>query len=82
MCRAPWCSSPRDAESGPPAAALVAAHCLELDPDDPLAATRRLRTTTFFGAFELDPTGLQRGHRLAVIRWRGGRRELLLADAA
>jgi len=64
------------------AAALVAAHCLELDPDDPLAAARRLRTTTFFGAFELDPAGLQRGHRLAVVRWRGGRRELLLADAA
>jgi ABC-type branched-subunit amino acid transport system substrate-binding protein len=64
------------------AAALVAAYCLELDPDDPLAAARRLRTTTFFGAFELDPAGLQRGHRLAVVRWRGGRRELLLADAA
>jgi hypothetical protein len=64
------------------AAALVAAHCLELDPDDPLAAARRLRTTTFFGAFELDHAGLQRGHRLAVVRWRGGRRELLLVDAA
>jgi len=64
------------------AAALVAAHCLELDPDDPLAAARRLRTTTFFGAFELDSAGLQRGHRLAVVRWRGGHRELLLADAA
>jgi hypothetical protein len=64
------------------AAALVAAHCLELVHDDPLAAARRLRTTTFFGAFELDPEGLQRGHRLAVVRWRGGRRELLLADVA
>ncbi len=63
------------------AAALVAAHCLELDADDPLAAARRLRTTTFFGAFELDPAGLQRGHRLAVVRWCGGRRQLLLADA-
>jgi len=26
----------------------------ELGPDDPLGAARRLRTTTFFGAFELD----------------------------
>jgi ABC-type branched-subunit amino acid transport system substrate-binding protein len=64
------------------AAALVAAHCLELEPEDPLAATRRLRTTTCFGAFRARPQGLQRGHRLAVVRWRGGRRELLLADAA
>jgi ABC-type branched-subunit amino acid transport system substrate-binding protein len=64
------------------AAALIAAHCLELDPDDPLAAARRLRTTTFLGAFELDPTGLQRGHRLAVVRWHSGRQELLHTDAA
>ncbi len=64
------------------AAALVAAHCLELAADEPLAAARRLRTATFFGAFELDTAGLQRGHRLAVVRWRGGRPQLLLADAA
>ena len=37
-----------------------------------------LRTSTFFGAFELDPeSGLQRAHRLAVIRWKRGRRRLL-----
>jgi ABC-type branched-subunit amino acid transport system substrate-binding protein len=59
------------------AAALVADHCLELAPDDPLAAARRLRTTTFFGAFELDPDGLQVGHRLSVIRWRRGVQELV-----
>lgn len=65
------------------AAAIVATRCLELDPDDPLSSARRLRTTTFFGAFELDPeTGVQRGHRLAVIQWRRGRRALLLADAS
>jgi hypothetical protein len=34
-------------------------------------------TSTFFGAFELDETGLQVGHRLSVVRWRGGRQELL-----
>jgi hypothetical protein len=56
--------------------------CLELDPDDPLAAARRLGTTTFLGAFELDASGLQRGHRLAVVAWHSGRQELLLADAA
>ena len=65
------------------AAALIAAHCRELAPDDPRAGARLLRTTTFYGAFELDPaSGIQRGHRLCVVRWRGGRQELLLADAA
>ena len=64
------------------AAALVAARCLELAPDDPLAAARALRTTTFFGRFELDPSGLQLGHRLSVVRWRDRRRELLLREVA
>ena len=65
------------------AAALIAGRCLELGPDDPLGAARRLRTTTFFGAFELDPaTGLQRGHRLSVVRWGRTRQELLLAEAS
>ena len=64
------------------ATALIADRCLELGPDDPLGAARRLRTTTFFGAFELDPaTGLQRGHRLSVVRWRRARQQLLLAEA-
>ena len=65
------------------AAALVASRCLELEPADPLAAAQTLRTTTFFGRFELDPaTGLQLGHRLAVVRWQHGRQALLLPDAA
>ena len=54
------------------AVALIADRCTELEPDDPLAAARRLTTTTFYGAFGLDrATGVQREHRLAVIRWRG-----------
>ena len=65
------------------AAALIAGRCLELGPDNPLGAARRLRTTTFFGAFELDPaTGLQRGHALSVVRWSRARQELVLADAS
>lgn len=65
------------------AAALIAERCLELDPADPLAAARRLTTTTFFGGFELDPaSGLQVGHRLSVVRWRRGRQELLVPEAA
>ncbi len=64
------------------AAALIADRCLELNGHDPLAAARDLRTTTFFGAFELDASGLQVGHCLSVVRWRSGRRELLLSEAA
>ena len=64
------------------AAALVAERCLELDPADPLAAARTLRTTTFFGAFELDADELQCGHRLSVVRHRAGVAELFLAEAA
>ena len=65
------------------ATALIAERCLELAGDDPLRVARALRTTTFFGAFELDPeSGIQDAHRLSAVRWRGGARELLLADAA
>jgi ABC-type branched-subunit amino acid transport system substrate-binding protein len=65
------------------AACLIAEHCVELRPDRPLVAARALRTTTFFGAFELDPDGLQVGHRLAVVRWQSGGHELLSgAEAA
>lgn len=63
------------------AAALIADRCLELDSSDPLATARGLRTTTCLGAFELDASGLQVGHRLSVVRWRSGRRELLLSDS-
>jgi ABC-type branched-subunit amino acid transport system substrate-binding protein len=59
------------------AAALIADHCLDLAPENPVSAARRLRTTTLFGAFALDASGLQVGHRLAVIRWHRGKRELL-----
>jgi ABC-type branched-subunit amino acid transport system substrate-binding protein len=64
------------------AAALVAERCVELEPADPVAAARSLSTSTFFGGFELDETGLQVGHRLSVVRWRAGRQELVLPDAA
>ena len=64
------------------ATALIADRCLELNRSDPLAAARDLNTTTFFGAFQLDTSGLQVGHRLSVVHWRSGLRELLLADAA
>jgi hypothetical protein len=59
---------------------LIASRCHEISPGDPLSAARGLRTTTFFGGFAIDPeTGLQCGHRLCVVRWRGSEQELLLA---
>jgi hypothetical protein len=64
------------------AASLIAERCLELDPDRPLAAAHRLRTTTFFGGFELSADGRQTGHRLSVVQWQSGRRELIALDAA
>ena len=67
-----------------PAAAAFAAgvlwqRCLReaggTEPDAVVAAARRLATTTLFGRFRLDPTtGLQVGHRVGVVQWRGGRR--------
>jgi hypothetical protein len=50
-------------------------------PDDPLAAARRLRTTTFFGAFELDPAGSSAATASRSCAGAAGRRQLLLADA-
>lgn len=65
------------------AAALIAERCGRLAPEDPLRAARELATSTFFGRFRLDPrSGVQRGHRLSVVRWTRGRQQLLLAEAA
>jgi ABC-type branched-subunit amino acid transport system substrate-binding protein len=58
------------------ASALIADHCLQLAPDDPLTAAKELQTITFFGGFQLASDGLQVGHQLAVIRWRNRRQEL------
>ena len=55
------------------AAAVLAQKSVGLSATD----VRKLRTETFFGAFELDDAGLQVGHRLSVIRWRNGRQELV-----
>ena len=57
-------------------AAGLIARALPRAPEDALG----LETETFFGAFRLARDGLQVGHELSVIQWRGGRRELLLAD--
>jgi Periplasmic binding protein len=63
------------------AAALIAHHCHQLAPDNPLPAAKQLATTTFFGRFRLADDGLQTGHRLAVIQWRNSHREIHLGSA-
>ena len=43
-----------------------------------LAASQRLDTTTLFGRFRVDPvTGVQTGHQIRVVQWRGGQRVLV-----
>jgi ABC-type branched-subunit amino acid transport system substrate-binding protein len=58
------------------AAVLIAHHCHNLAPEDPLTAARQLQTVTFFGGFKLASDGLQTGHQLGVIRWKNQRQEL------
>jgi ABC-type branched-subunit amino acid transport system substrate-binding protein len=70
-----------------PAAAAFAAGVLwqrctrdagDTDPEAVQAAAERLTTTTLFGAFRLDPvSGLQQGHRVGVVQWRHGRRQII-----
>ena len=65
------------------AAALVADACTCERPSDPLGAAHELRTRTVYGEFGIDPaTGLQREHRLSVIRREHGQRRLHLADSS
>jgi ABC-type branched-subunit amino acid transport system substrate-binding protein len=70
-----------------PAAAAFAAGVLwqrctrdaaDTAPEAVQAAAQRLVTTTLFGGFRLDPvTGLQEGHRVGVVQWQRGRRQIV-----
>ncbi|HWB73075.1 MAG TPA: ABC transporter substrate-binding protein [Egibacteraceae bacterium] len=61
------------------AAGVLAARCLR-DTGDvadgaQLAAAKRLRCTTLYGRFRLDPeSGLQAGHRVWTVQWQDGAR--------
>ena len=60
------------------AAASIAHHCLQVagstSRGDLFAAATALRTSTLFGRYAVDPaTGRQVGHRMALVRWSGGR---------
>ncbi|MEO6794132.1 MAG: ABC transporter substrate-binding protein [Mycobacterium sp.] len=80
----------RDAHGGAPpypaaaafAAGVVWQHCVQLagtvESLPVHAASQRLDTTTLFGRFRVDPiTGVQTGHRVRVVQWRGGQRMLV-----
>ena len=58
------------------AAGLLAMHCVQeaasLEDDALLATGRRLRCTTFFGAFGLDADGRQTEHEMFVVQWQEG----------
>jgi branched-chain amino acid transport system substrate-binding protein len=58
------------------AAGLLAMHCVQeaasVDDDALLATARRLRCTTFFGAFGLDADGRQKAHEMLVVQWQQG----------
>jgi hypothetical protein len=63
------------------AAAVLAVHCTKLAGStreaDVWAAAAQLRTTTLFGAFQIDPvTGAQVGHEAVLGRWNGSYRAL------
>ena len=74
-----------------PAAAAFAAGVLwqrcmrdagDTAPEAVQAAAGRLTTATLFGAFRLDPvTGLQVGHRVGVVQWQCGRRQIISAPS-
>jgi len=54
----------------------------EADHFDSFVGKESPGSRTLCGHFELDPaTGLQQGHRLAVVRWQHGKRALLHTEA-
>ena len=59
------------------ACAVIAAHCARatgtIDVDALWRAATRLRTTTLFGPFRIDPSwGVQIGHEATLVRWSAG----------
>lgn len=68
------------------ASGVVAARALreagEPDEEALRAAATGLSCTTLYGEFRLDPdTGLQVGHRVVVVQWHSGRREVVWPEA-
>lgn len=64
------------------ATGLVLAECVQragsLEPEALLTAARALETATLYGGFRLDPeTGRQVAHRVHLVEWRSGRKELV-----
>ena len=68
------------------AAGLIAIRCIEeaaaLDQSALRDAASRLRCTTFYGPFAIDPeSGVQNAHSLVVTQWQGGKRKVVWPPA-
>lgn len=64
------------------ATGLLLAECVRragsLEPEALLTTARALETATLYGGFRLDPeTGRQVAHRVHLVEWRSGRKELV-----
>lgn len=64
------------------AAGLVVERCVmeagSLDSEALMEAAKRLRFTTFYGPFEIDPaSGAQVGRTVPLVQWKGGRKEVV-----
>ena len=69
------------------AAGLIAIRCVEeagsLDQTALRAAAGRLRCTTFYGPFAIDPrSGRQTAHSLVVVQWQNGEKKIVWPPAA
>jgi branched-chain amino acid transport system substrate-binding protein len=51
-----------------------------LDQDQIRRAFSRLRTSTLFGDFAIDPNGRQVGHKMLLVQWHRGRKVLIDAE--
>ena len=68
------------------AAGLVVERCVmeagSLDGTDLVEAAKRLRFTTFYGSFEIDPAnGAQVGKMVPLVQWNGGRKRVVWPNA-
>ena len=69
------------------AAGLIAARCAQAAGSFEDRALRRaagvLEVSTFYGRFRLDPsTGQQVGHRMVIVQWQAGRKQIVWPPAA
>jgi branched-chain amino acid transport system substrate-binding protein len=82
--RAKFGQAPDYIAAGGFATGLVLSECIQrcssLDNEKLRETASKLECNTFYGRFRIDSrTGIQTGHNVLLIRWRGGRKMLLLS---